>query len=95
MEAILLTFSCLYLVFEVRNVSMDIIDAYYYWSVENPEQPYADSLMCQFVLNIRNYVNSVTGNLNFIVIPQNGEDVWDQENVSSSLKSAYFNAGHC
>ncbi len=74
------------------GIYMDIIDAYYYWSVENPEQPYADSLMCQFILNIRSYANSVTGNLNFILIPQNGEDGWDQENVSSSLKSAYFNA---
>ena len=74
------------------GIYMDIIDAYYYWSVENPEQPIADSLMCQFLLNIRNHANSVTGNLDFILIPQNGEDVWDQENVSSALKSAYFNA---
>ena len=74
------------------GIYMDIIDGYYYWSEENAEQAYADSLMCQFIINIRNHVNSVTGNTDFILIPQNGEDVYDQENVSTSLKTAYFDA---
>ncbi|HDY86608.1 MAG TPA: hypothetical protein ENH82_00660, partial [bacterium] len=74
------------------GIYMDIIDGYYYWSVENPEQTDADSLMCQFIIDIRNHVNTVTGNTDFILIPQNGEDVWDQGYVSPALKSAYFNS---
>jgi len=74
------------------GIYMDLIDNYYYWSVINPEQPYADSLMCQFVIDIRTYCDSVRGDNTFILLPQNGGDVWDQENVSASLKAAYFNA---
>ncbi len=74
------------------GIYMDLIDAYYYWSVENPEQIYADSLMCQFVVNIRSYCDSVRGDNSFVVIPQNGSDVMDQINVSPALKTSYFNA---
>ena len=74
------------------GIYMDLIDSYYYWSVENPEQIYADSLMCEFVVNIRNYCDSVRGDNNFVVIPQNGSDVMDQVNVSPTLKESYFNA---
>ena len=73
------------------GIYMDIIDAYYYWQVENPQQPYADSLMIQFVLNIRNHISSVTSNT-FYMIPQNGEDIISSINVSQNLKTNYFNA---
>jgi len=74
------------------GIYMDLIDAYYYWSVENPQQPFADSLMCQFVVDIRTHCDSVRGNNSFIILPQNGSDVMDQANVSTTLKTAYFNA---
>ncbi|MEA3444415.1 MAG: MJ1477/TM1410 family putative glycoside hydrolase [Bacteroidota bacterium] len=74
------------------GIYMDLIDSYYYWSEVNAEQPLADSLMCQFVIDIRDYCDSVRGNNAFVVIPQNGEDVWDQMNVSPVLKAAYFDA---
>jgi len=73
------------------GIYMDIIDAYYYWMVENPQQPYADTLMIQFVRNIRDHITSVTGNTNFIVIPQNAEDIINSTNVSASQKATYFN----
>lgn len=72
------------------GVYMDIIDAYYYWQVENPLEPMADSLMIQFVLNIRNHISSITTNT-FYIIPQNGEDVINSTNVSQNLKTNYFN----
>ena len=71
---------------------MDIIDAYYYWMVENPQQPSADTLMMHFVKNIRHHIDSVTGNNNFIMIPQNAEEIINSTNVSPSQKKAYFNA---
>ena len=74
------------------GIYMDIIDAYYFWSEEEGSQTYADSLMCQFIIDIREYCDSKRGNNTFILLPQNGEDVWDQENVSSSLKNDFFNA---
>ena len=74
------------------GIYMDLIDNYYYWSVTNAEQPLADSLMCRFVIDIRNYCDSVRGNSDFILLPQNGADIIDQENVSPGLKTAYLNA---
>ena len=74
------------------GIYLDIIDGYYYWEVTNGTEPLAAQYMCQFVVNIRNHVNTVTGNSNFIVIPQNGEDVWDQSSVSNSLKNNFFDA---
>lgn len=74
------------------GIYLDIIDAWYYWAVENPQKADADSLMCGFVINIRNHVNTITGNQNFIIIPQNAEDVIYQQNVSDELRTEYFNA---
>jgi cysteinyl-tRNA synthetase len=74
------------------GIYMDLIDSYYYWMVENPQQPFADTLMIQFVKNIRHHVDSVTGNTNFILIPQNAEEIANSMNVSVAQKAAYFNA---
>ncbi|MBI2968230.1 MAG: endo alpha-1,4 polygalactosaminidase [Bacteroidetes bacterium] len=75
------------------GIYMDIIDAYYYWQVENPVEPLADSLMIQFILNIRAYVDSAQIWVEpFHLIPQNGEDIISSGNVFSSLKSSWFNA---
>ncbi len=73
------------------GIYMDIIDAYYYWSVENPEEPKADSLMVQFIINIRNYIRN-KGITSFYLLPQNGEDIISAPNVSESLKQKYFDA---
>lgn len=73
------------------GIYMDIIDAYYYWQVENPQESMADSLMIQFVLNIRNHISLITTST-FYIIPQNGEDVINSTNVSQNLKTNYFNS---
>jgi cysteinyl-tRNA synthetase len=74
------------------GIYMDLIDSYYYWMVENSQQPLADTLMIQFVKNIRHHVDSVTGNQNFIMIPQNAEEIINSANVSASQKTAYLDA---
>jgi cysteinyl-tRNA synthetase, unknown class len=74
------------------GVYMDIVDAYYYWMEENPEEAYADTLMMNYVENIRAHITSVTGNGNFIMIPQNAEDIINSTNTTPVQKTAYFNA---
>jgi len=73
------------------GIYMDIIDGYYYWSELNPEQPYADSLMIQFVLNIRSHIAELTDET-FFLIPQNGEFIIEEAHVSEHLKTAYLKA---
>ena len=71
------------------GIYMDIIDAYYYWMEESPEESHADSLMIQFLLNIRTHADGLSSN-DFYLIPQNGEYIIEEMNVSESLKTAYF-----
>lgn len=73
------------------GIYCDIIDAYYYWSEEINEEPFADSLMIQFVLNIREHVSELTDD-DFFIIPQNGEFIIEEANVSENLKTVYFEA---
>ena len=70
---------------------LDIVDAYYYWQVENPEQPFADTLMIRFIERINDYADSVTGH-NFYVFPQNAESIIDETNVTPALGERYFSA---
>ena len=72
------------------GIYMDIVDAYYYWMEDNPEQPFADSLMVEFVHNIRNYVETHFSRDDFYLIPQNGEQIIIEANVSETLKQQYF-----
>lgn len=72
------------------GIYMDIIDAYYYWQEENPQQPFADTLMMDFVGKIRHRVDSVLGNSAFIILPQNAEDIIDAPNVSPAMVNKYF-----
>lgn len=74
------------------GIYLDIIDAYYYWQTTTPFQPDADSLMIDFVLKIRNHVNQQTGNNNFIIIPQNGEDIISGAHVNTNLRNQFFAA---
>ena len=74
---------------------LDIIDAWYYWQSEvaaGRQIPNADSLMIDFVLKIRHHVDSVTGSTGFIIMPQNGEDLIFQSNISPTQQSQYYNA---
>jgi cysteinyl-tRNA synthetase len=72
------------------GICMDYIDSYYYWTKVNPQQPVADTLMIQFIKNIRHHVDSVTGNNNFIMIAQNAEDIINSINVNEAQRNAYF-----
>ena len=72
------------------GIYCDIIDAYYYWMELNPEQPYADSLMIEFMLNIRDHTSGLT-NDEFFIVPQNGEYIIYEPNVSPVLGNAYLN----
>ena len=69
----------------------DIVDAYYYWQEENPEQPLADSLMVQFLADIRQHVREKT-NRPFFIFPQNGEALIEEEHISDRLRALYWNA---
>ena len=72
------------------GVYMDIIDAYYYWSEENPENPQADADMAQFVIDIHDYLNGGTGEK--VVIPQNGSYIVVEDDVAGLLANQYFAA---
>ena len=73
------------------GIYMDIIDAYYYWSEESPEQPNADALMVDFVVAIRSYLTSI-GRPDMLVIPQNGEFILVEDDVTPALRAAYLDA---
>ena len=73
------------------GIYLDIIDAYYYWSAENPQEPKAASRMIKFVLNIRDRVSALTDD-DFFIIPQNGEFIINEADVSEELKMKYFDA---
>lgn len=73
------------------GIYMDIVEAFYYWQEENPQEPYADTLMVNFIAGIRHHVDSVLGNTSFIVMPQNAEEIIDAPNIDVPLKDKYFN----
>jgi cysteinyl-tRNA synthetase len=72
------------------GIYMDIIDAYYYWQEENVQEPYADTLMVDFIGDIRHHIDSALGNGAFVMIPQNAEDIINAPNITSTLKDNYF-----
>ena len=77
------------------GIYLDIIDGWYYWQHEVPQGQQvanADSLMIDFVLRIRAHVNTLTGNSNFILMTQNGEDLIFQSNISGGQRNQYYNA---
>jgi cysteinyl-tRNA synthetase len=74
---------------------LDIIDGWYYWQHEvavGQRVPHADSLMIDFVVRIRAHADAVTGNTNFILMPQNGEDLIYQADIDAAQRSQYFAA---
>jgi len=74
------------------GIYMDIIDAYYYWSEEVSEQSDADALMVTFVQNIRNYITTMYSKPEMIIIPQNGEYIIVEDDVTPALQTIYFNS---
>jgi len=76
---------------EFDGIYCDIVDGYYYWREVANEKDDADTLMIQFLSNIREYVDSKTSN-RFYIIPQNGEFIIEEDNVTPILKQKYFNS---
>ena len=75
------------------GIYMDIIDAYYYWLEEvnqNQQEPYSAVYMIDFIENIRNYLNA-NGGGNMVVIPQNGEYIVWENNVTENDVQRYLN----
>jgi len=73
------------------GVYLDIVDAYYYWMVEDPEELFADTLMIHFIECIDSHVDSIAG-CDIYVFPQNAESIIDEENITTSMKERYFSA---
>jgi cysteinyl-tRNA synthetase len=76
------------------GIYLDIIDAYYYWTEEvsaSEQEPYADTLMVDFVYKLRQHIDAITSNP-FYIIPQNGSFVVDDANGSAALRAKYFSA---
>ncbi len=73
------------------GIYCDIIDAYYYWREENPEQPLADSLMVRFLAKIRQHVESKTS-APFFIFPQNGEALIEEDHITDSLRALFWNS---
>ena len=76
------------------GIYLDIIDGYYYWTEEAPAsdlEPFADTLMVDFVYKLRQHIDNATANT-FYIIPQNGAMVVDDANGSAALRAKYFSA---
>jgi len=74
------------------GIYLDIIDAYYYWMEEVPnsqQEPYAAVYMIDFVENIRNYLTE-NGGENMVIIPQNGEYIVWENNVTENDIQRYL-----
>lgn len=73
------------------GIYCDIIDAYYYWSEETGEMPGADTLMMSFIVSLREYVNQKAEG-EFYIIPQNGEYIIEEINVTEYYRTHYLNS---
>jgi uncharacterized protein (TIGR01370 family) len=73
------------------GIYCDIIDAFYYWREENPEQPNADTLMVQFLIRLREHLSSRDGRP-FAIVMQNGESIIHEENVTDALRRQLFDS---
>ncbi|MBN2414696.1 endo alpha-1,4 polygalactosaminidase [bacterium] len=71
------------------GIYMDIVDAYYYWSEEEGSRPDADTLMIAFVRELRKHADAVSAGP-FALVPQNGEYIIVEVNVTESLKQEYL-----
>lgn len=69
---------------------LDIVDAYDYWSRENPENPNAPHLMVELLHDLAEYAQVTRGRPDFLVIPQNGE--WLPEDAPGADRPVYYAA---
>lgn len=67
------------------GVYLDIIDAFEYWRDEKAERPDADKDMIEFVTAIADYARK--RNPGFLVIPQNGEALLEDEGYRSVISA--------
>lgn len=69
------------------GVYLDIIDAYEYFSIggDDPENDEAASDMIEFVIAIADYARDTRGVENFLVFPQNGAAILDEQDASEYL----------
>jgi cysteinyl-tRNA synthetase len=79
------------------GVYLDIIDAYYFWSEaeggEELSRAQARQFMIEWVVRIADYARNERGVENFLVFPQNAEDIiLDDEDGFDALTDAYFEA---
>lgn len=75
------------------GVYLDIIDGFEYWLYDKPKaqrRKTAASDMAQLVVEIADHARNQRGVDDFLVIPQNGEDIINQ--VSPVLRTRYLNA---
>lgn len=71
------------------GIYMDIVDAYYYWSEEEGSRPDADTLMIEFVRALRAHADALAPEP-FALVPQNGEYIIVEVNVTDALKQEYL-----
>ncbi len=72
-----------------QGLYLDIVDGYYYWSVENPENTMADRDMAQFVLAIGDTLREY-GGIDQLLVPQNGEYIVVESHVAGALAEQYL-----
>jgi cysteinyl-tRNA synthetase len=65
------------------GVYLDLIDAYYYWSVENPENPHAAQDMMDLAAALAEYVRQT--HPGFYVFPQNAVELTDDADYLAVL----------
>lgn len=71
------------------GVYLDIVDAYYYWSEENPENDNAAHDMVQLIHDLAVYARDTRGmGASFRVIPQNGE--WIRYDAPTDDVATYY-----
>ncbi len=68
---------------------LDIIDGYWFWSEQNPENPQADRDMAQFVIAIGDSLRA-HGGPQQLLIPQNGEYIVVEDDVEGPLATQYL-----
>jgi len=77
------------------GIYLDIIDGYYFWSEEQGEVTRAEARtdMMDFVKDMATYARVTRGVSDFLVFPQNGDDiVWDDDENLDGEGTAYLAA---
>ncbi len=73
------------------GIYLDIVDGYFYWSEEIPENLQADRDMAQFVMALGDSMRT-WGGPDMLLIPQNGEYIVVEDDVEGPLAESYLAA---